>query len=65
MTIYSGDIAGDLFVEKGDDTSGVTSVGGGVYVAKGATCDLSACTSVDGGVYVREGATCKLPKGSA
>lgn len=40
MMIYSGDIAGDLIVGKGDDTSGVTSVGGFVYADEGATCKL-------------------------
>jgi hypothetical protein len=47
MTVYSGEIAGDLVLRKGDDASKVTSVGGYLYIsAEGA--GLAALTSVGG-----------------
>ena len=48
MAVFKGKIAGDVIVQKGDDTSRLTSVGGSLYVSEGAQCDLPQLTSVGG-----------------
>ena len=59
--VYKGVIAGDLFLNKGDDASQVTTIGGSLDVRQGATCDLPVCTTIGGSIDVRQGATCDLP----
>ncbi len=59
---YKGAIAGDLILEKGDDASQVTSIGGSLDVRQGAQCDLPQVTSIGGYLDVSEGAQCDLPQ---
>ena len=59
---YKGAIAGDLIIEKGDDASAVTSIGGSLYVSEGATCDLPQVTSIGGSLEIKPRGKVIAPK---
>ena len=61
MTTYTGKIMGDLTLNKGDDASKVTSIGGSLYVGNDAQADLPALTSIGGSLYVGNDAQADLP----
>ena len=60
MTVFRGDITGDLRLTKGDDASQVTSIGGAVRASESANIDLSACTSVGAFIGAEAGANLNL-----
>ena len=60
--VYKGAIQSDLIIEKGDDASQVTSIGGSLYVRQGATCDLPQVTSIGGFLEIKPRSKLVAPK---